>query len=161
MPYPSLLHPEPLSLWQSTADRYLHRSCSNTVLSQSLWGPWVLVHTRFVWALWREWGLILNAKSPLLPSCWGFSFALGHGVSPHSCSSATQPEPGGRNQLFPQEVLRLDLEVPLTCCCLVLKKYQIDKDTLFGYCLWLEAVFSYMWNLNWPLLLRLKTRTVS
>ena len=26
----------------------------------------------------------------LLPFCWGFSFALGHGISPHSCSSATQ-----------------------------------------------------------------------
>ena len=38
--------------------------------------------------LWREWGLILNSNSPLLPSCWGFSFALGRGVSPHSCSSA-------------------------------------------------------------------------
>ena len=34
--YPSLLHPEPLSLWQSTADPYLYRRCSNTVLSQSL-----------------------------------------------------------------------------------------------------------------------------
>ena len=31
--------------------------------------------------LWQVWGLILNAISPLLPSCWGFSFALGHGVS--------------------------------------------------------------------------------
>ena len=29
--------------------------------------------------LWREWGLILNANSPLLPSFWGFSFALGQG----------------------------------------------------------------------------------
>ena len=38
--------------------------------------------------LWREWGLILNANSPLPQSCWGFSFALGHGVSPHSRSSA-------------------------------------------------------------------------
>ena len=38
--------------------------------------------------LWQEWGFILNANSPLLPSCWGFSFALGHGVSPHSLSSA-------------------------------------------------------------------------
>ena len=37
--------------------------------------------------LWWEWGLILNVNLPLLPSCWGFSFALGHGVS-HSCSSA-------------------------------------------------------------------------
>ena len=31
--------------------------------------------------LWRIWGLILNMISPLLPSCWGFSFALGCGVS--------------------------------------------------------------------------------
>ena len=31
--------------------------------------------------LWRLWGLILNSILPLLPSCWGFSFALGHGVS--------------------------------------------------------------------------------
>ena len=31
--------------------------------------------------LWWVWGLILNAISPLLPSYWGFSFALGHGVS--------------------------------------------------------------------------------
>ena len=111
--------------------------------------------------LWWEWGLILNMNPPLLPSCWGFSFVLGRGVSPHSSSNATQPDPGGRNRLLPPEVLRLDLEVPLMCCSLVLKKYQIDKDTLFGYCLWLEAVFSNMWNLNWPMLLRLKTSTVS
>ena len=91
MPYPSLLHPEPLPLWQATADRYLHRRHSNTVLSQSLWGPWVLVHMRFVWAsehLWRKWGLILNTNSPLISSCWGFSFALRRGVSPHKCSNA-------------------------------------------------------------------------
>ena len=31
--------------------------------------------------LWQIWGLILNMISPLLPSCWGFSFALGRGVS--------------------------------------------------------------------------------
>ena len=31
--------------------------------------------------LWCVWGLILNVISPLLPSCWGFSFALGGGVS--------------------------------------------------------------------------------
>ena len=29
--------------------------------------------------VWWEWGLILNANSPLLPSCWGLSFALGRG----------------------------------------------------------------------------------
>ena len=37
---------------------------------------------------WQEQGLILNMNSHLLPSCSGFSFALGHGVSPHSCYSA-------------------------------------------------------------------------
>ena len=37
--------------------------------------------------LWWERGLIQNANLPLLPSCWGFSFALGHGVSPYSRSS--------------------------------------------------------------------------
>ena len=30
--------------------------------------------------LWWVWGLILKEISALLPSCWGFSFALGHGV---------------------------------------------------------------------------------
>ena len=45
MPYP---HPKPPSPWQTTADQYLHQRCSNTVLSQSLSGPWVLVWTRFV-----------------------------------------------------------------------------------------------------------------
>ena len=31
--------------------------------------------------LWNVWGLILNAIPPLLPSCWGLSFAFGHEVS--------------------------------------------------------------------------------
>ena len=62
MPYPSLLHPELLFLWQSTTDPYIHRRCSNTVLSQSLWGSWVLACTRFEPSehLWQEWGLILK-----------------------------------------------------------------------------------------------------
>ena len=90
MPYPGLLHPEPLPLWQSTADPYLLRRHSNTVLSQSLWGLWVLVLTRFVWALWASlagMGLLLNMILPFLPSCWGFCFAFGCGVSPLSRSS--------------------------------------------------------------------------
>ena len=94
MPYPGLLHPEPLPLWQSTADPYLRSKHSNTVLSQSLLGLWVLVHTRYVWALLASlvgMGLILNMILPLLLSFWGFSFALGHGVSPQSCSNAAQP----------------------------------------------------------------------
>ena len=35
MPYPGLRHPEPL--WQATADQYLCRGHSDTVLAQSLW----------------------------------------------------------------------------------------------------------------------------
>ena len=115
MPHWSLLHPEPLPLQQSMADPYLQRRCSNTVLSQSLWGFWVLVCTRFVWALWKSLAeMMFNSKceyapptiflasslpldagissQPLqhLPSSWGFSdFACG--ISPHGCSSATQP----------------------------------------------------------------------
>ena len=87
MPYP---HAEPLSLRQTTAYPNRHRRHSNTVLFQSLWGPCVLVHTRFEPSehLCWEWGLILNANLPLLPSCWVSSFALGHGVSPHSRSCA-------------------------------------------------------------------------
>ena len=40
--------------------------------------------------LWWEQGFILNVIFPLLPSCWGFSFALGCEVSPQSRSSAMQ-----------------------------------------------------------------------
>ena len=91
MPYPSLLHPEPLSLWQSTADLYLYSRHSNTVPSLSLWvpGSWC---TQSLFEpsehLWQELGLILNVNSPLLPSGWGFPFDLGCGVSPHSRSRA-------------------------------------------------------------------------
>ena len=35
MPYPGLLHPEPLQ--EATADPYLHRGHSHTVLAQYLW----------------------------------------------------------------------------------------------------------------------------
>ena len=40
--------------------------------------------------LWRLWGLIINVISPLLPSCWGFFFAPGHGLSSQSHSITTQ-----------------------------------------------------------------------
>ena len=91
MPYPSLLHPEPLSLRQSTADPYLHRRHSNTVPSQSLWGPWVLVCIRFVWAFWASLaGMGFEFKREFAPPTvlLGFSFTLVRGVSPHSRSSA-------------------------------------------------------------------------
>ena len=114
-PYPTLLHPELLSLWQSTADLYLHKRHSNTVLSQSLWGPWVLVCTRFVWVLLASlmgmrfdckcefplstiflgllfcpwtWG-ISSQLLQCLPSYWGFS-DFGCGLSPHGQTSEAQ-----------------------------------------------------------------------
>ena len=40
--------PRGLSLLQSTADLYLLRRHPDTVLAQSLWGLWVLVHTNVV-----------------------------------------------------------------------------------------------------------------
>ena len=41
--------PEAVHCWL-----YLLRRHPKTVLSQSVWGLWVLVHTRFVWALWAS-----------------------------------------------------------------------------------------------------------
>ena len=81
---PRPLRPEPLPLRQATAAPDLLRRHSDTVLAQSLWasGSWCAQglfgpseH------LWWVWSLILNVISPLLPSCWGFCFALGSGVS--------------------------------------------------------------------------------
>ena len=63
----------------------------DTVLSQFLWGLWVLVRTDIFKPsehLWRVWGLILNMILPLLPPCWGFSFALGCKASPQSPTPA-------------------------------------------------------------------------
>ena len=84
MPHPGLLHPQLLPLWQATADMYLCRRHSSTVLSRSLWvsGSWC---TQGLFGpsecLWLEWGLILNMILPLLLSFWGFSFDLGCGLS--------------------------------------------------------------------------------
>ena len=84
MPYPGLLYPEPLPLQQSTADLYLHRRWSDTVPYQSLWGPWVLECTRFIWALWTSLaGKEFDSKSEFIyptillgffwPWTWGIS----------------------------------------------------------------------------------------
>ena len=84
MPHPGLLHPEALPLQQFTADctsagdtqtQFWLSLCgiSGSWCAQGLFEPFK--------CLWQVWGLILNAVSPLLPSCQGFSFALGHVVS--------------------------------------------------------------------------------
>ena len=49
---------------------------TSTLMAPSLWDLWVLVCKPSEY-LWQVWGLILNVILPLLPSCWGFSFALG------------------------------------------------------------------------------------
>ena len=85
---PGLLQPEPLSLRQATSDRCLHRRHSKHSKggpAQSLWGLLSPGAHKVLFepseSLWWVWGLIPNANSPLRPSCWGFSFALGGGVS--------------------------------------------------------------------------------
>ena len=73
MPYTSLLNPEPLSLWQATADPYLHRRhstqfCLSLCRVSGSWCTQSLFELSGL--LWQEWGLILNVNLPLLPSCW-------------------------------------------------------------------------------------------
>ena len=75
----------PRAPWQATAD---HTSTGDTQTLKGMSGS-VSVgspHADKVFFepsehLWWIWDQILNRISPLLPSCWGFSFALGCGVS--------------------------------------------------------------------------------
>ena len=93
---------KPESLQQATADLSLHRRHSNTqrqvwlTLCGVSWYAQVLFEPSE--HFWQVWGLILNMISPILLTCWGFSFALGCGVHffggiPHSpvdsCSAAS------------------------------------------------------------------------
>ena len=94
---PGLLQPERLSLQPSTADPCLRScpllTCASAGDTQTLKGGSGSVYVDPLGpgvhkvlfepsvCLWWVWGLSLNAISPLLPSCWGFSFALGCGVS--------------------------------------------------------------------------------
>ena len=84
MPYPGLLHPEPLPLRRplltntftgDTQTQFWLSLCgvSGPSCAEGLFEP--SDH------LWPVRGLIPNVISPLLPSCWGFSFALGRAVS--------------------------------------------------------------------------------
>ena len=81
---PGLLQPEPLSRWQATADPASagdkHKGRSGSVSAGSL-GPGVhKVLFEPSKHLWQVRGLFLNGISHLLPSCRGFSCALGRGV---------------------------------------------------------------------------------
>ena len=73
-----------MPLQQTAADLCLRRRLEHRAGSASVGSLGPDAHK--VWfepskRLWRVWVLILNGISPLLPSCWGFSFALGGGVS--------------------------------------------------------------------------------
>ena len=74
---------EPLPLQQATADPDLRtQTLKGRSGSVSVGSPGVhKVLFEPSECLWQVWGLILSVISPLFPSCWGFSFALGHGVS--------------------------------------------------------------------------------
>ena len=83
---PGLLQPEPLSHSRPLS----HVSAGNTKhskagLAQTLVGSLGPSEHKVLFEpskhLWWVWGLILNAVSPLLLSCRGFSFALRRGVS--------------------------------------------------------------------------------
>ena len=94
MPYPGLLHPEPPPMWLATTDLCLGRRHSNTGLAQSLCGvfePWCAQGLfEPSECLWRVRGLIVNLISPLVPSCWGFYFALECRVSSFGGSKVLQ-----------------------------------------------------------------------
>ena len=92
MPYPGLLNAESLPLQQSTAGPYLHRRHSDTVLAQFLWGLWILVHTRFVWALQASLACMgFDSKCNFVPPTiflglllclwmWGIFFLVGSNI---------------------------------------------------------------------------------
>ena len=87
IPHTSQVCCSPLSPWQATTHPCLHKRNSNSKagLTQSLGGFLGLGAHNVLFDpsehLWRVWDLILNMISALLPSCWGFSFVLGHGLS--------------------------------------------------------------------------------
>ena len=93
MPYPGLLPQSPcpcsspLLTHTSTGDtqtQFCLSLCgvSRSWCTQSLFKPSK--------RLWQVWGLILNIILPLLLSCWGFSFALGHWLSSRIHSSTVK-----------------------------------------------------------------------
>ena len=136
-------------LAHTTDDLYRHTRHSNTVLSQCLWGPWVLVPTRFVWALWASlarmgfdskcefapptillglllcpWVWCISSQTlQCPPSYWDFSY-LGHGVSIQGCFSEMQAPLltlDVRNVLLAAPVLR-SCHSLLQCCAAVVWK---------------------------------------
>ena len=118
--------------------------------------------------LWWVWDLILNVILPFRSSCWGFSFALGCGVSffrgiQHSpvngCSAvdcnfgarAGEDEPMSYSAVFPPSPRSIhegfrSSSLTSTCCCLslvtvILTGMKCGPIMLWFACLW--------WILMW------------
>ena len=68
----------PLLTHTSTGDTQILKGRSGSVSVESPGVHKVLFEPSE--CFWQVWSLFLNAISPLLPSCWGFSFALGREV---------------------------------------------------------------------------------
>ena len=80
--YATLGAPRAPLLWQPTANSYLLRRHSDTVLARSLWGLWVLVCTGFVWALQASLvGMGFDSKHHFVPP----TILLGLLLCPLSC----------------------------------------------------------------------------
>ena len=73
-------HGRPL-LTPASADTQTRNGRSGSVFVGSLGPGASKVFFELSKRFWLVWGLILNVISPLLLSCWGFSFGLGHGLS--------------------------------------------------------------------------------
>ena len=71
----------PLLILTSTGDTQTLKSRSGSVSVRPLGPGEHKVLSEPSEHLWQVWGLILNISLPLLPSCWGFSFALECAVS--------------------------------------------------------------------------------
>ena len=73
-------HGRPL-LTPASADTQTRNGRSGSVFVGSLGPGASKVFFELSKRFWLVWGLILNVISPLLPSCWGFSFAPECGLS--------------------------------------------------------------------------------
>ena len=116
MPYPGLLYPEPLPLKQYSADLYLRRRYSKTVLSQSLgfFGSWC-THGLFEHSehLWQIRGLILNWFYPSNCLVGAFPLPLDMGYllkvapAPRSCHYNAYPLAGASLPLDMRYLLKV------------------------------------------------------
>ena len=79
----------PLLTYTSTGDAQTQFCLSLCGLSKSWCTQGLFEPSEHLWQEWDFKRLILNLNSPLLSLCWGYSFALGCGVTPQNHSSAT------------------------------------------------------------------------